>query len=249
MSALSRAAWCVFLLSVAAVAGAEWQERLVLPDAAGNLSLNCRWTPSRGLHFRVQAPDGGKLVELTVTGREASAKVAGQTVPTVRVNLDGLPDRRIDDAAVVLKFRPYAWTVYVQDWPALELPAPFAPPASVSQPDDELPAEPVARYQKVSRYSFHDAFMVEPTEKKTLTAWSKESGEWALRSALDDALEQKSSPRLASRPLEAERSPNFFCLLGTGEEAKIVAGYAFCDQYRYDASMLLDEGEVGLLFY
>src|SRR5665811_1894682 len=105
------------------------------------------------------------------------------------------------------------------------------------------------RFQKVAPLTLEDGFMIEPDAEDTLGAWKSVTGKWRVHTQLEDALEQRSSTRLGARPLEAVRSPNFYCLVGSGRNGIVVTGHAFQADYVVSASMQTRPGQMGLVFY
>ncbi len=254
----------------------SWQAMFTVKNDSGNLYLPATWNPDTGLKLDVQAEGSAEHLRLFIGADEmlaamaaspaalvengtfwgrllglrgSRARVGERPVEYARYAAGGLPKAALGDARLVLKVRPGVWTVYVNDYPVMSLPAPMSAPFTVALPASCLLAGHPARFQKVDSYHFAADFLIPEEEKNQLGPWKPESGTWYIHSALDDALEQKSSTVLTSRPLEAERSANFYCLNGQGEGGIITSGYAFLDDYRLEASMRLDAGEMGLVFY
>ncbi|HAR67594.1 MAG TPA: hypothetical protein DCR55_15495 [Lentisphaeria bacterium] len=151
---------------------------------------------------------------------------------------------------MMAKLRPHEWTIYLGEGEVLRVPAAFAP-ASV-----EVEAAGITttafRFQKVAPFVRLDGFMgAEGEGVQPLADWEILSGDWAVRSVMDDALEQRTSKNLQKKPLDEERSPNFYSLLGKAPAegiAEIATGYPFADNYEAAVSIFTAPGAAGLTF-
>lgn len=226
-----------------------WQERYRVEVPHGNLSFTSRWHKNQGLHLRFQQPGKKGWLEVTITRDEAVVELSGRKLDAVRPNLAALPGKNLERAEVLVKIRPETWSVYVEKQRVLSFPGLLAAPLTFHQAADEVPPKPRQRLQKTAPFTLTESFTTAKADFWELGAWQVVSGKWRLHTALSDAIEQRSSSRLSARPLQPERSPNFFSLKGHGKEALIISGYPFQDNYELRSSLLVAAGELGVVFY
>lgn len=265
-------------LAVLFSAGAQdWQDRHTLSGEAGNLTLPVAWDVEHGIHLDLRPEAGGEHISVVLHPQQVgvwrtdgfaplpekqanwlgSLFKRGYPVPDGERISEGryfpsrLPPGNLPRTELVIKLRPSYWQIYLHNRPVALVPRLSTDSLIVAQPIRELPqADPQAiRFQKIRDYTFAADFMVPAEQADQLGTWQSRSGSWQIHSALQDAIEQHTSSRLEKRPLEAERSANFYCLTGSGEQALITNGYAFLDNYEFAASVLLRPGTSGMVFY
>ena len=252
----------LFLCLIAATAGAvepKWTQRQKVGDISeGNVMVDVVWKKKSGAEFRIAETDGHRVIELTLDHRnpkvvlKASMKDKGEAVSQARFDLEALPDMDLARAEVVLKLRTDMWTLYVQNLPVAQWPAPFDAPLSLWQPTDEIPTnspDDAVYTQKTADIHFAADFLVPEGQENPLGDWEPVGGEWEIRTVMEEVMEAAPTDRIKQRPIEAERSPNFSSLRGHGEDAIILNGYDFYDNYQIEAAMLTEPGQVGLVFY
>jgi len=241
----------------AVAGGGEWQQLGYARKREGNFTVPVRWDPQRGIRLLVaeRRSECQALIEL---GSDAlSGTVLTPTAPPtpivfVRPPPPAVLGEPIPKAELVLKLRDAEWCLYVDQHLIGRCAAPFVPPVVVYSPADRLDLlAGRAGFQPAAKESFRSDFMIEEGAPNQLYPWEPVSGDWRIHTALEDALERPESnvARIKTVPLTADKSPNFYCLKGKGEEAKIVTGYPFYDEYRLAAAVHVNDGEAGLLFY
>ncbi len=159
------------------------------------------------------------------------------------------PDRPAAGIECILKLKQHSWNVYLDSKLLYRIPPPFKAESLWLQTqaiDDNLRG---MRFQKTAPFMFHDDFMIADKDANQLDSWDILSGKWQIHTVMESAVEQKSSPNLKSRPVEMERSPNFYSLKGAGENGLIVSGYPFNDNYILQSAIQIQKGESGLAFY
>jgi len=224
----------------------------------GNLTFAARWRPERGVTMIVrEKATPSRQAILRVTRGEAEARRAASSAPNapwqplepVFVRLGNLPKAAEKSVRILVKFRPEDWQVYVNERFVCKIPAPFSPPARAYVLPDARPRE--ARFQPVGDETFHSDFMIEQGAPNPLYPWTPQTGTWKIHTAQEDALASPESDldRVKKVPLTPDKSPNFYSLVGFGKDALITTGYDFYDEYSYAASVHVDDGEAGIVFY
>jgi hypothetical protein len=104
-------------------------------------------------------------------------------------------------------------------------------------------------YQRVEPIAFGDDFMRTEEEGKNLGLWKPASGDWHMYSVME-RIEANPDARIREgHEPAADRSPNPFCLSGSGEDgAYILTGQPFWYDYRVGVSVRSMDSEFGLLF-
>lgn len=223
----------------------------------GDLSLETPWDPVTGISLCLAAPDhaGIRIALGTPEGSGIDAFAPPRNPYAshhARVFADALPARPRPEATLLIKVRPEVWLLYLDGLLCAHLPPPFDPPLSVLRPTAELPTEPAApRFQKTARTIIADDFTHTPDAPSPLTRWESVSGQWKIHTVMEDAVEQKSSDRLDSRPMRPDFSPNFHALTGSGSPGLLLRGHPFYDRYRVSAAIHLpprpEAAEYGLV--
>ena len=232
-----------------AQADEDWIQRADISHPIGNLAFRTQYRPADGLHFKIVSGDSKKSVVISLNRKKGDIRLAPEKAfsPAViqgsQFHLDALPTNQLDNIEVILKFRPELWAVYVQDRPVAVVPRPFLPPTALLVPFSELPPDEQigTRFQKTDGFYFNDNFLVAEEEEVKLAQWETESGWWRLHSVKESAKVRGG--------MDAERSPNFYALLGKGTNAVITAGHSFYDSYSLEAAVQVTPGEMGLVFF
>ena len=235
---------------------AGWIQRGDITHPSGNLSLHQKWDPAQGLQFHFHTMDEKQGLGFELKPGNARLVPLGEhPLPAAVTDCADLyavrlPTGALERVAVVVKARPEDWTVYVANRPVASFPPPFALPARLSAPTAQLPPPDYVRvrFQRLEDLAFQDNFLVPEGEENLLSHWEVLAGEWRLHTALDTVLERESLAK-TSRVLEADRSPNFYSVEGSGTNAVIVHGYPFHDAYDVEAAMQVGPGEMGTVFY
>jgi len=114
-----------------------------------------------------------------------------------------------------------------------------------------LPQADQVRYQRVEPFVFGDDFMRTEEETKDFGVWKPVRGQWKLYSVMEE-IEQNPEARIREGHVpDAEHSVNPFCLsgcVGKDQEAIILTGYPFWDDYRAGVSVKTTGGWMGLVF-
>jgi len=235
----------------------EWGDFAKCKSATGNLRMFLVWDAAAGLRFQLPDKNGQQRVLIQVGKKNCQAWLAdsGKSGTELRQTVwlrENFPRIDVGRFPVLLKLRKHAWTLYLQDLPVMRMPAPEFNPVKCQLPKsylDKWRQRIKQRFQKTGLLYFHDDFLVEEDAENKLDNWEIMTGTWHLHTALDDAIEQESSRKLKSKPLESRRSPNFYSLKGTGKPGLIVAGYPFHDNYLLKAAVQVNQGTAGLAFY
>lgn len=164
-------------------------------------------------------------------------------------NINPLPDKPTAELECILKLHQHTWSIYLGNREIYRLHPPFSAGSLWVQTQALDIKSKTIRFQKTEPLYFHDDFMIADKDENQLDNWEILSGKWHIHTALEAAVEQKSSVNLKTRPLETERSPNFYSLKGSGENSLIVSGYPFHDNYLLQAAIQIKKGESGLAFY
>jgi hypothetical protein len=104
-------------------------------------------------------------------------------------------------------------------------------------------------FQRVEPIVFGDDFMRTEAEAADLGLWRPASGHWRLYSVMERVQANQDARIRDGREPDAARSPNPFCLSGSGEEgAFILTGNAFWTDYEAAVSVRSFQSDVGLVF-
>lgn len=234
-----------------------WSELVYCRKAEGNLTLKARWYPASGFRLLIRSRATGESALLEISEQALTLLTSESNAPPWRswpVRLRNIPVLKEPkrDAAFLLKFREDEWQLYLDDALVGMVPAVFEPPVDIYWPA-ETPArlEDKPRFHPVPREEFKTDFMIEEGAPNQLYPWKIETGSWRIHTAMQDALTRPESniSRIQQVPLTPDKSPNFYSLKGGGKDAIITTGYPFFDDYEYDASMQVNDGKVGLVFY
>ena len=254
---MKRVLTVVMVVAFARVGAGEWVERHAVRHRTGNLEFRSKWHPDLGLHLRMAGQHNGHAVELTLSTATCTATVTdadGRRIPGAllrsRFLPKSLPRGAVPDALVVLKFRVEEWLVYVEGRRVADIRSPFPAPVTVQQAGEELPGQPDrgTRYQKTADFLFHDDFLSAEDDERALGSWETFGGEWALHAAFSGTWEGRVRRLLPGQDM-TEFSANFYNLRGKGRSALALAGYPFSDMYEFQASVQIQTGEMGLVFY
>ena len=236
---------------------AEWQTVLRCRKAEGNLLFKIAGDASQEIVFRLQEEQSGRVLEFKI-GR--NGWFIQEILPDGRERPLEVPDAHPwstplpSDCEILVKLRENTWTWYCNGKFQQTLPAPMLMPGNLLWPERSgVTLVEAPQFLPVTRFEYKTDFMVEPGAPAELYPWRIRSGKWGLHTAGDDAAVRKETnlARVKQVPLSPDRSPNFYSLSGGGEDVPsvITTGYEFLDNYRYSASMQLQKGEAGLLFY
>ncbi|NOY80834.1 MAG: hypothetical protein GXP31_07490, partial [Kiritimatiellaeota bacterium] len=234
-----------------------WKPLAKLRKPAGNLLFTIPWTPAVGLTLQVvekAAPSREVVIAVSNGGVTAVRRRPGdgedaRPIQPIIVHAESIPANAKPAVRVLVKFRENDWQVYLDDRLACKMPSPFRPPGRASLLANLETAS--VRFQPVQDEFFHSDFMIEKGAPNPLYPWKPQSGEWEIHTAQEDALASPESDlnRVKKVPLTANKSPNFYSLKGKGKAALITTGYPFYDEYEYAASVQINDGEAGLVFY
>ncbi|MFA6291543.1 MAG: hypothetical protein WC637_07160, partial [Victivallales bacterium] len=219
----------------------------------GEFRFKINWKPETG-HLLMFADKGKKNQCFIQLGKNTDGiRVQGERAPANPVlavkPINPLPDKPMAELECNVKLHQHSWTIYLDNKEIYRIRPPFTA-ASLWFQNQALDVNTKAiRYQKTEPLYFHDDFLIADKDENQLDSWEILKGKWNIHTALDAAIEQKSSPGLKNRPLEMERSPNFYSLNGSGEKGLIVSGYPFHDNYLLQAAVQIKKGESGLAFY
>lgn len=254
--------WIVVLLaclaaSCRATPAPSWVARETVTHREANVYLTCRWDPATGIALRLRPAKGDGCVLQGVLGRHRPSFKLVSGSPSLpdfekRIHLFAppLPESSVD-IEVTLRRRARGWAVYLGPHPAVELPEAFQGDLVLEHATTALPSAQAldVLVQKVAPFTFADAFMVPEDTEQKLGAWEILSGSWRLHTAAEH-LELHGRYQKGGRAPgpEADRSPNFYSLDGSGTNALIVTGYDFYDRYTARAAVKYTEGECGLAF-
>ena len=253
-------AFCLAPLLTWSATRETWIERSRVTQPAGNLAFEARWETETGLQLRIAPTNENGAVLLDLNRKAPALRYEPEEAfPPIllggaQFNPEALPTNRAEAIQVVLKFRQETWSVYIGDRLAAAMPAPFSPPAIVAHPAAALPPAGYreARFQKTDDFAFHDDFLVPEGQENELAAWNAQSGDWSLRSVIDDVrlgLRKNAAAKAkGDRKPKAAMSPNFYSLRGGGTNAVLTAGYDFYDAYTLEAALQVGAGEGGLVF-
>lgn len=252
---------CLFFVSLSLVAYARqegainWQERVQIPSSTGDLYFSHEWDPAAGLHLKLTHVAGTQEARISISAGAYEVRIPPVTgIPPAlttspHINKRALP-KQSGPVEITIKIRESEWALFVDNKRFLTLPSPFAAPAVLYQPSEDIPAEDDdAFFQKTEPFLFTDDFLVPEGEEGTLSAWTKVSGSWKLHTAIDNSVERRTIAKGAAKHPEPSRSPNFYSLSGQGSPGIITAGYDFQDDYSIEAALLTHAGEAGLVFY
>jgi hypothetical protein len=104
-------------------------------------------------------------------------------------------------------------------------------------------------YQRVEPIVFGDDFMRTEEEAADLGLWQPASGQWRLYSVMERIQANPDARIRDGREPDAGRSPNPFCLSGTGADgAFILTGNAFWTDYEAAVSVRSFQSDFGLVF-
>lgn len=136
--------------------------------------------------------------------------------------------------------------IYVDAQPALYLEDIWDGNIIVQVPMDNIPADGSDGFvQRLAPFVFDDAFMTEGDTPETLQLWASLSGKWGLHAVTGTTLKADAELKRFPKP---ERSPNFYSLGGSGDNAMIVTGEPFNNHYRLRASVQHNAGTNGIVF-
>lgn len=226
--------------------------------AIGNVRLaNIPLNALNGMRLTLTDVNGEKAViflkngDVTVWTTTKTATAKETKTPVTNFAKRAFPQiAAASSVDLTFKLRKRYWALWIDQTMVLKTPTLLGHPISFQVDAPSLPEPPPQpRFQKTGDLYFNDDFMVEAEVENPLCDWEALSGEWRIHTALADAIEQESSKRLDARPLDAEHSPNFYCVKGKGTPGLLVTGHPFHDDYSLRASIQLKPGEAGVAFY
>jgi hypothetical protein len=227
-----------------------------VPNHPGNLYYSVKWRVKEGLNIGLTNAKTGESILISFDGQKAimgegSQKGRSRSVrDSFQRDLSALPTVDKDKVELTIKFRPETWRVYLDNRPLCSLRPPFPLSVTVSHPEGDLLADGESDpfFQKTAGFVFEDNFLAEADAENRLGAWQIESGAWKLHSVLDSLTERDEVPDRSEIMPQAELSPNFYSLKGSGEKALITSGYDFYDSYSVKAAMQTAAAEMGVVF-
>ena len=219
----------------------------------GEFRFKISWNP--GMGNLLMLADKGKKNQCFIQLKKNTEgiRIQGEKAPINPVSavklINPLPDKPMAELECNVKLHQHLWIIYLDNKEIYRIRPPFTA-ASLWFQNQALDVNAkTIRFQKTEPLYFHDDFLIADKDENQLDSWEILSGKWNIHTALDAAIEQKSSTNLKNRPLEMERSPNFYSLNGSGENGLIVSGYPFHDNYLLQAAVQIKKGESGLAFY
>ena len=218
----------------------------------GEFRFKINWKPDEGQVLAIADKDKKNQCIIQLKKNKGGITFLGNTMPSIpgqSINIiNPLPDKPIPELECVLKLHQYSWSIYFDNKEVYRIPPAFAAETFWLKNQTAGTIGKI-RFQKTAPLYFHDDFLIADKDANQLDAWEIHGGKWQIHTVLESAIEQKSSPNLKSRPVEMERSPNFYSLKGSGEKGLIVSGYPFHDDYVVQAAIQVQKGESGLAFY
>ena len=227
-----------------------------IPNHPGNLYYSVRWRIKEGLNIGLSNTESGESVLISLDGQKAILGEGTQKGRSRSVwdsfwrDLSALPPTDKDKVELTIKLRPETWRIYLDNRPVCSFRPPFSLPVTLSHPESDLPADGESEpfFQKIADFVFKDNFLAEANAEDRLGAWQIEAGSWKLHSVLDSLTERDEVPDRSEVMPQAELSPNFYSLKGSGENALITSGYDFYDAYSFEAAMQTAPAEMGVVF-
>ena len=234
-----------------------WNELVQCRKPEGNLRFVTPWgAKARPVVFMLHAKQGGRniRVQLSHEGWEVDELLPDGRYTFVSPLSSYPRGDEGDEAEIVFKLREDEWSYYVNGELRGSMAAPFAMPGTVLWPQRAgVKLKSPMRYYAVARAAFKTDFMIEPGAPNELYPWAIQLGNWHIHTAQQQAVirPETDQKRAQEAPLTADKSPNFYSLKGGGEskDAVITTGYDFYDNYSLSASLQLEEGEAGIVFY
>ena len=179
----------VALLSAVSLADGQsdhWIQRAEIEYPVGNLNFRAGWNPESGLVLKVRETGSERTVLFRLRRKDSTVSLRPRNAfpPAARGTMElregALPAVPKANAEVIVKFRPEAWAVYIEDALVVSLPPPFDPPATVSHPSANLPDEENidVYFQKMADFRFEDNFLVPEEEEVKLVGWEIDRGDF-----------------------------------------------------------------------
>ncbi len=216
----------------------------------GEFRFKVNWNPDDGFAFILA--DKGRKRQCRIDLHEEEVAFLGEKIrkgPRTLVNhADRLPRDVKDGIFCHIKLDRHFWGVFLDDKEIFRFHPPFTADSLWLEQAQACVSGKI-RFQKTAPLNFQDDFLIPEKDLNQLDSWEMLKGEWAVHTAMEDAVEQKTTERLKDAPLQMERSSNFYSLKGSGKDGLIVAGYPFNDNYMVQAAMQVKKGECGLAFY
>lgn len=219
----------------------------------GEFRFKIAWNPDVGYSLMLADTEKRNQCFIQLSKNAGGIRFQGAGIPTnpesAVKHINPLPDKATAELECILKLHKHSWSIYLDNREIYRMHPPFTAGSLWVQNRVLDVKAKTFRFQKTEPLYFHDDFMIADKDENQLDNWEILSGKWHIHTALDAAIEQKSSVNLKTRPLETERSPNFYSLKGSGENSLIVSGYPFHDNYLLQAAVQIQKGESGLAFY
>ncbi|HBC86265.1 MAG TPA: hypothetical protein DCZ94_04850 [Lentisphaeria bacterium] len=219
----------------------------------GEFRFKINWKPEMGYFLMLADKEKKNQCFIQFKNNTDGIRIQGTNPPAnpgVVVKLvNPLPDKPMAELEFNVKLHQHSWIIYLDNKEIYRLRPPFTADSLWFQNQALDDKTKKLRFQKTAPLYFHDDFMIADKDENQLDSWETLSGKWLIHTALESAIEQKTSTNLKAKPLEMERSPNFYSLKGTGENGLIVSGYPFHDNYLLQAAIQIQKGESGLAFY
>ncbi|MCH2174368.1 MAG: hypothetical protein MK193_01430 [Lentisphaeria bacterium] len=144
--------------------------------------------------------------------------------------------------------RPESWSFYCNENFAFSIPNYFTEGAVVATSESSSSFIKSVQFMKKEEVNAFSAFVVTGEKGGALSSWLQVKGKWGLQSVLDRVMETQATARIKQRPLEAERSPNFFHLAAK-DQGTIVQGKVTSHDYTVRSGILTGKGDTGLISY
>ncbi|MFZ2658405.1 MAG: hypothetical protein WAX69_25960, partial [Victivallales bacterium] len=219
----------------------------------GEFRFKIKWNPDAG--YLLMLADKGKKNQCFIQFKANTdgVRLHGANPPSepglVVERENPLPDKPIAELECNVKLHQHSWSIYLDNKEIYRFRSPLTADSLWLQNQAMDDNARKIRFQKTETLYFHDDFLIADKDVNQLDSWEIISGKWSIHTALEAAIEQKTSEQLKNKPLEMERSPNFYSLKGSGENGLIVSGYPFHDNYLLQAAVQMQKGECGLAFY
>ncbi|HCE43435.1 MAG TPA: hypothetical protein DET40_07790 [Lentisphaeria bacterium] len=219
----------------------------------GEFRIKLNWNPGTGHLLMLADKEKKNQCFIQLKADADAVRLQGASPPAdpgLAVKLvNPLPDKPAAELECNVKLHQHSWSVYLDNREICRFRSPFTADSLWLQAQAMDDNAKKIRFQKTESLYFHDDFMIADKDVNQLDNWEIISGKWNIHTAMEAAVEQKTSEQLKNKPLEMERSPNFYSLKGSGENGLIVSGYPFHDNYMLQAAVQMQKGECGLAFY
>jgi hypothetical protein len=180
-------------------------------------------------------------------------KLEGET-PRETGHTEGLPASLRDGGTLVVKSRLYRIEITADGRRVLRMPAQGSGAGNAGiATGDRYPVAASARCQRVAPILFGEDFGRAQDETEDFGVWEPLYGDWRLHSVIED-IQSNDTLRRRLKEGSEDRNANAFSLSGRSsasndtDEALIITGYPFWDDYEVAVSARTSGGAIGLAF-